>query len=73
MINYNHDGPCPKCGQKDIGNRFIYEGNRIDSSIGGSFEKAEYDLITRYCRNCHYRWNELPINWDCGLTGKRGE
>jgi len=73
MINYNHDGPCPKCGQKYIGNRFVYKGNRIDMSIGGSREEAECDLIARYCHNCGYRWEELPIDPDSGLTGKRGE
>ena len=61
MRNYSHDIGCSKCGQKEISNRFVYKGNRIDISIGASLREAECDLIFRYCRNCGYRWEELPI------------
>ena len=72
MHNYSHDAPCPKCGQKIISNSFVAEGKRIDLSIGGSLRKAEHDLIARYCRNCGYRWEELPVDIESGLAG-RGE
>ena len=65
MRNYSHDTPCPKCGQKDISNSFVHEGGRIDNTIGGYKRGlAEHDLIARYCRNCGYRWEELPIEND---------
>jgi len=64
MRNYVHDAGCPKCGQKDISNRFVYKGNRINESIGSRFREARHDLIARYCRNCGYRWEELPIGGD---------
>ena len=72
MRNYSHDAPCPKCGQKDIANRFVYKGDRLDNSIGGyKYGPAECDLIVRYCRNCHYRWEELPIDIESDLVGER--
>lgn len=63
MNTYSHKRPCPKCGQKNIYNRFRDKGERIDDSIGISEyrrEFAQHDLIFRHCRNCGYEWCELP-------------
>lgn len=58
MERYNHDCGCSKCGQKDIANRFVQKGNSIDFWIG---DTTDVDIIRRYCRNCQYKWSELPI------------
>ena len=57
---YEHDRPCPKCGQKDIANRFIKKHDMLDDEYG-SITRADKDIMRRYCRNCQYVWYELPL------------
>lgn len=62
MERYSHDRPCSKCGQHDIHNRYVKKGERIDPAIGDPFARASKPLIRRSCRNCGFKWSELPVN-----------
>lgn len=50
---------CRKCRSDDIHQRFRRKGEHLDSDWF-AFTEAERDLIRSYCRNCGYRWSDLP-------------
>jgi len=62
MNTYDHDRPCPKCGQKDIGNHYYTKGEEYRMFVDclRPKEYASEDIIHRTCRNCSFYWNELP-------------
>jgi predicted nucleic-acid-binding Zn-ribbon protein len=63
LIRYNHNRACPKCGQKDTVNQFHKAGEyRVRDSWGASYQPFSQDTIVRHCRNCHYQWEELPLD-----------
>ena len=60
MDKYNSKNGCPKCGSKDIHDKYY-----------GSFYQKYDEFIERRCRNCSYYWNELPL--DMKLETKKGD
>ncbi len=62
MEKYLHKRKCPKCGQKDIYDHFVEKGERIDDSFLDPFDTTNKDIIRRYCRNCSWKWSELPLD-----------
>jgi len=64
MDKYNPESKCIKCGNDNISSRFIAEGTwySIDDKGHTKRSHAERDMIERHCRNCHYEWQERPLD-----------
>lgn len=62
MDVYDSKCGCPKCGEKDIYARFRQKGDRLDDCFSDPFDEARQPLIRLYCRNCGWRWSELPLD-----------
>lgn len=58
MKPYNKDAICPKCGGDDIGSSYQKGNSWHDSYCPANMNEH----ICRYCRNCHYRWPEEPLD-----------
>ena len=59
---YEKETTCIKCGSNDIVDHY-YKKKQLTHSLNnpdGYYARREH--IHRRCRNCHYFWNEKPLD-----------
>lgn len=59
LPQYSKNAVCPKCRSKRIRSAFWAEG---EGPIHCDFQRKDQDRITRTCENCHYDWDETPLD-----------
>jgi len=59
---FTRQATCPKCGWPDIQTTFApHVGVHFDSQCG-EWVDGRTDMMRRECRECGYRWYELPLD-----------
>ena len=63
LPRYDSTTGCPKCGGRDVDDRFHrHDGGGPYSCGYGSFSEHDGPHIHRSCRHCGYDWCELPLD-----------
>jgi len=66
LKQYNRDAQCPKCGCYAIIDSFQEKGKWLRRTVKGysSSTELEQNIIMRVCQNCHYSWDESPLDME---------